>query len=129
MNRLMHEFVARHSRRRNVATTLHLGRPREEVRTILAERWYDDGLRADLVTRAVDGLAVPEPVVWMTRPGALGPLETDRDWLRAARTGFARHDRRLASFHVLTRYGWVELVDGRRRARARIRPRTGRRGG
>lgn len=121
MSRLMREFVTAHSRRRNVPTTLHLGRPEEEVRTILDHPSYDDGLRADLVTRAIDGLAVPEPLVWMTRPGDLGPSEVDLGWLRAARAGFDRHGRALTSFHVLTRHGWTELVSGQRHARVRIR--------
>ncbi|ROR91392.1 hypothetical protein [Nocardioides aurantiacus] len=94
----------------------------------------DAGLLADLVERALDGLADLAPPVagargghevpvlaWVARSGELEPGDTDLAWLRAARTGFWRHGLALPCFLVIGRHGWVDLVGGTGHTWSRVR--------
>lgn len=122
VNCAMRDFVEAAGRRRMLPITLHVGLPRAETRTVTEQPWFDAGLRSDLVTRALDGLESPNPLVWLSRAGDLGPRDADWAWHAAARTAFARHDLPLPGFFVVTRRGWVELSCGDRHPWYRVRP-------
>jgi hypothetical protein len=83
--------------------------------------WYDAGVRADLVTRALDGLADPTPLAWLTRTGSLDPTDVDAAWCAAVLTGHARHGLPVAGFYVVTRAGWTDLTTGERHEWSRVR--------
>ncbi len=108
--------------RRAFPTVCHVGHPGGQRVDLLHASEADQGLRCDLVERAVDGLVVVEGAcVWLTRWGDLSPTDADLAWLAAARGGFGRHDLPLPAFVVLNRVGWVDLVSGERREWSRVR--------
>ena len=96
-------------------------------------REYDAGLRLDLVTGLLDGLAAAgadtgtaardgsAASAWVTRPGE--PLLHDRDleWYSAAAHAFAAYGVRLETFRVVTRSGWLDVVTGEQRVWRRLR--------
>lgn len=118
----MHAFVAAAGRRRRLVPVLHLGRPCDEVVETAECEWYDAPARADLVTRALDGLRCPDPLAWLGRAGGLEPREADLRWLAAVRTGYQRHGLDLPGFFVVTRHGWADLVSDQVHPWARVRP-------
>jgi hypothetical protein len=116
-------FVDTAGTRRSLPTTCHVGHPGGQQ-----SRWHHEGpdddptMRADLVERAIDGLAVTDGACgWMTRGGDLALTDADAEWFAAARTAFARHGLPLPAFLVLNRTGWVDLVTGERRQWSRLR--------
>jgi len=112
--------------RRNLPTRVHVGEPWAERRVIPDPGVLDDGLRADLLTRALDGLTeLGSACVWLTRSGPLGLTDTDAAWLAAARAAFARHGVELPAFLVLNRNGWVDHLSGAQRVWSRLRPFAG----
>lgn len=122
VNCAMRDFVEAAGRRRTLPITLHVGLPRVETRTVTEQPWFDTGLRSDLATRALDGLEVPDPLVWMSRAGDLEPRDADWAWHAAARTAFARHGLAMPGFFVVTRRGWADLSCGDRHPWHRVRP-------
>lgn len=80
----------------------------------------DAALRTEVVSRLIEECADPTSV-WLARPGRPEPYEMDVDWLRASSAAFATHGRELASFHVLTRYGWRDVRSGQSREWTRLR--------
>jgi hypothetical protein len=122
LNRAMHDLVGAAGTRRALPTVLHLGHPRAEEVRVPERAWYDAGARADLVTRALDGLADPAPLAWVTRSGTLDPADVDVAWLAATLTGYARHGLAPAGFFLVTRSGWADLTTGERHTWARVRP-------
>jgi hypothetical protein len=118
----LHDFVRAAGTRRALPTVLHLGHPRAEEVVLAEQGWYDAGARADLVTRALEGLADPAPLAWLTRRGELDPTDADLAWCAAARTGFGRHGLVLDGFYVVTRTGWVDLTSDTRQEWVRVRP-------
>lgn len=119
-------FVATAGTRRSLATTCHVGHPGGESRRWLHGGPRDDAsMRADLVERALDGLAVTEGACgWLTRGGDLELVDADAEWFAACRTAFARHGVPLPAFFVLNRTGWLDLVTGERRQWTRVRSRS-----
>lgn len=115
-------FVLAHHRRRRVPVVLHLGTPGGEQRRITEAGWYDAGTRADLVSRALEGLSCPAPLIWLARTGPLLTASVDLAWLAAARTAHARHGSELAHFFVVTRQGWADLVADEEHPWHRVRP-------
>lgn len=103
-------FLAGSGRGRTAMPVLHLGQPGGEQRRIPHAPWHDPGARADLVTRALDGLACPTPRVWLARGGPTATAPIDLAWLTAARVGHGRHGRALEHFFVVTRRGWADVV-------------------
>jgi hypothetical protein len=122
LNRAMRDFVRAAGRCRALPTLLHLGHPGGEELVVPERPWYDHAARTDLVTRALDGLADPAPLVWLTRPGALDCTDADLRWHAAVRTAFGRHGLPLPGFHVVTRCGWAEVASGERHEWHRVRP-------
>jgi hypothetical protein len=125
ITRELRGFVARAGTRRALPTSCHVGHPGGEQVTL--PEVDDQGLRTDLVVRAVEGLAELEGAcVWLTRGGDLGTTDSDAAWHAAAREGFARHGLVLPAFVVVTRAAWLDLVSDERRTwfRVRTRPRT-----
>jgi len=122
LHRAMRDFVASAARRRNLPDVLHVGHPAGEVVPITDQDWYDEGTRADLVTRALDGLATTTPLAWLTRVGELTTTSTDLSWCAAVRTGFDRHGLTLPGVYLLTRRGWAELISGEQHPWHRVRP-------
>lgn len=121
MTREMRRWAAQVGRTRKPQGWVHVGNPDGERVSIRTLPWYDPGLRADLITRAIDGLETSERLVWLTRRGDLEVAESDLLWWAAARRASARHGDTLHHFHVVTRRGWHELVSGRRVEWPRVR--------
>jgi hypothetical protein len=119
------DFVTSAGTRRRLPTLFHVGTPGGEQITLPHDLYFDAGLRADLVERAIDaldGLAGARPVPWLTRVGDLSPTDADFAWFSAAREGFGRHGRELPGFFVVTRYGWLNLANEDVIKWRRIRP-------
>lgn len=117
------EYVATLGRRRTVPTVVHVGRLGGARVTVAADDVGEDpGWRADLVERALEGAEHPQRA-WLTRAGELDPRDDDHAWCAAAGVAFARHGLELPGFHVLTRYGWRDLVSGEAVTFHRIRRR------
>ena len=121
MTREMRRWATQVGRTRQPQGWVHVGDPDAERVSIRVLPWYDAGLRADLITRAMDGLATNERLVWLTRRGDLDAAGNDLAWLAAARRASERHGEELRHFHVVTRRGWHELVSGRRVEWPRVR--------
>jgi hypothetical protein len=115
-------------RRRVHPEVLHVGVPgRREVSLCLDQVGPSDaGLRTDVVaalrTRASQG-APEEPMVWLTRTGALEQQDVDARWLAAARAAYDEAGAALA-FVVVNRHGWRDPRSGLSRTWVRLRPRT-----
>lgn len=118
----MRTFATSAGTARKLPTHLHVGTPAGPHLSIPEQRWYDAGLRADLVVRALDGLDVPDPCCWVTRPGELVANDVDVAWLSAARAAFARHAVALPGFFVVTRRGWMDLTTQQVHQWDRVRP-------
>jgi hypothetical protein len=119
------DFVTSAGTRRRLPTLFHVGTPGGEQITLPHDLYFDAGLRADLVERAIDaldGLAGARPVPWLTRVGDLSPTDADFAWFSAAREGFGRHGSELPGFFVVTRYGWLNLANEDVIKWRRIRP-------
>jgi len=120
------DFVSAAGTRRRLPTLFHVGTPGGEQITLPHDLYFDAGLRADLVERAIDGLDGPagvRPVPWLTRTGDLAPTDADFAWFTAAREGFGRHGLELPGFFVITRYGWLNLANEDVIRWRRVRPR------
>ena len=89
----------------------------------------DPGLRTDVVAalrvRARHGAAqeLDEPLVWLTRTGALGLQDVDARWLAAACAAYDEAGAPLA-FVVVNRQGWRDPRSGVSRTWVRLRPRS-----
>ena len=120
-------FVAAAGSRRALPLTAYAGVPggeRSDFPGAIHGAVGDDGLRADLVERALDGIEdLAGACVWVSRPGPFVPGDLEVAWRRAAHEGFARHGLVLPAYVVLNRYGWHDLVSGRERTWYRVRPR------
>ena len=115
-------FVTAAGTRRALPTTVHVGQPAGEH--VVLPEVDDQGLRTDLVVRAIDGFAEIEGACgWVTRGGEVGTTDTDAAWFAAARSGFARHGLVLPAFAVVTRTAWLDLVSGEQRGWSRVRTR------
>jgi hypothetical protein len=122
LRRAVWDFVASAGRRRALPLTAHVGHPAGAQVQVVDLPWYDAAARADLITRALDGLEESSPFVWLTRPGELRPADTELAWCAAAITAFARHQQPLPGVYLITRVGWTDLLTGRRRTWRRVRP-------
>jgi hypothetical protein len=115
-------FVSSAGHRRSLPPTCHVGHPGGQHCWFAHHEVDHPSLRADLVERAIDGLAETSGAcAWVTRSGGLHLIDADADWFAAARTGFGRHGLVLPAFFVLNRTGWVDLVSGERREWSRVR--------
>ena len=122
------DLVTSAGTRRSLPTLFHVGTPGGERITLPHDAYFDAGLRADLVERAIDGLegrAAERPVPWLTRTGDLSPADCDFAWFSAARDGFGRHGLVLPGFFVITRYGWLNLANEDVIRWRRVRPAAG----
>jgi hypothetical protein len=87
----------------------------------------DQGLRTDVVAalrvRARHGATEGhhEPMVWLTRTGALELQDVDARWLAAARAAYDEAGAPLA-FVVVNLHGWRDPRSGLSRTWARLRP-------
>jgi hypothetical protein len=121
----LRQFVRGAGRRRMLPFTAYVGVP-GGPRTALGDDAREPVLRADLVERGVDAVALgvaesQRTCAWVTRADGLDPETRDLEWMVAAHTGFARHGLELPAFFVVGRYGWHELLSGRTRTWTRIR--------
>jgi hypothetical protein len=122
------DLVTSAGTRRRLPTLFHVGTPGGDRITLPDDAYFDAGLRADLVERAIDGLqgrAAERPVPWLTRTGDLSPADCDFAWFSAARDGFGRHGLALPGFFVITRYGWLNLANEDVIRWRRVRPAAG----
>ncbi|UDY22406.1 hypothetical protein [Nocardioides sp. Kera G14] len=85
----------------------------------------DHALRTDIVAAMVSRLAgVQVPMVWLTRPGELDPVEDlDQEWLAATWQAFTELGRPLV-FVTVNRHGWHDPRSGVGRRWARLRDRS-----
>lgn len=81
----------------------------------------DAALRREVVFALLVNAPESMTSMWLTRPGPPEPFESDLAWLLAAEAAFAMHERVLASFHVITRYGWRDVRTGQQRTWKRLR--------
>ena len=120
------DFVTDAGMRRVLPVVFHVGTPGGDQVTLPHDPCFDAGLRADLVERAIDGLAgvaAERPCPWVTRSGDLVPTDADFAWFSAAREGFGRHDLELPGFFVISRHGWLNLANDDIVRWRRVRPR------
>lgn len=124
-------LLRRAERRRRFPMGVHAGLPGGE-RASTSVPWpvpdlYDAGLRLDLVDallaraehRADD--EGPSPSVWLSRPGTTDPHDVDLTWWTSAARASAARGRGPVAFHVVTRFGWVDLPSGASRTWKRLR--------
>lgn len=110
-------------RRRRFPPVLHVGRlGGASVTHETAPSDGDLAWRTDVVAALVQRCAADDPVVWLTRSGALALHDVDAEWLAAARAAYAEADRPL-TFLVVTRRGWWDPCSDLRREWRRLRPR------
>lgn len=90
---------------------------------------YDAGLRLDLLDALAarhteDHDASGEELalrVWVARPGRPEQHDDDLRWWGSARQATSARALPLAGFHVVTRYGWLDLETGAARTWRRLR--------
>ncbi len=125
LSRAVHDMAAECGRRRSIRPVLHVGSPYGEQLTVPHERWYDAGLRADLVERALSAVDVAEPLVWIARLGGCHATDDDHAWCRATLAASARHGHK-PHFYVVTRRAWLDPRTGDCRTWQRVRSSTAR---
>ena len=87
----------------------------------------DRAVRVDVVDALLGRVGGHARSAWLTRPGAPDLLDTDAEWMNAARAGFAMHDRTLSGFWVVTPRGFCDAATGEAQSvRASPRPRGSR---
>lgn len=111
--------------RRVFDTVVHLGTLGGERDAFVARTAdltvLDDALRTDVLSALLERTDGALRHVWLTRAGGPEPFDQDLAWLSAARTAFAMHGRPLEGCHVVTRYGWRDVVTGESREWKRLR--------
>ncbi len=116
-------FVTECGTRRALPTLVHVGVLAGHRIALPADTSYDAGLRADLLTRALDRFDDPTPLMaWLTRGGFPSVHDADLAWLAAADLGFGRHGVQRVSFFTVTRHGWLDVRTGDTRSWQRVRP-------
>ena len=118
-------------RRRVHPEVLHVGVPGGHFASLGLDHVEpsDPGLRTDVVAalrvRAAQELSggTEQPMVWLTRTGALELQDVDARWLAAARAAYDEAGVPLA-FVVVNRQGWRDPRSGLSRTWVRLRART-----
>ena len=118
---------ARSERRRVHLPLVHVGVPggAERALAVRPEDRLDHALRADAVAAmraATSREGTVEPLVWLTRAGALELQDVDAAWLAAARTAYAEAGGQLVMV-VVNRRGWWDPRSGAGRTWQRLRER------
>ncbi len=113
--------LAAGERRRHFPAVLHVGTPGGRCSTVVDDRDWDAGLRADIAGAALRG-AGRTPTAWLTRPGGLDLQDVDADWLGPLLRSAEENDVDLV-YVVVTRHGWFDPRTGVRREWRRIRDR------
>lgn len=72
----------------------------------------DRAVRVDVVDALLGRVGGHPRSAWLTRPGAPDLLDTDVDWMNAARAAFAMHGRTLSGFWVVTPRGFCDAATG-----------------
>lgn len=130
LGRLLRRAVLDHAtseRRRVHLPIVHVGVPGGPER-VLADRpedRLDQTLRTDAVAamrRATQREGGIEPLVWLTRTGALELQDVDAAWLAASRAAYAEAGAPLVMV-VANRHGWWDPRTGATRTWRRLRPR------
>lgn len=81
----------------------------------------DQAVRIEVVAALLEATDASLRAAWLVRPGSAEPHDADVQWLAAAGTAFAMHDRPLEGFYVFTRYGWRDVRTGASRSWKRLR--------
>lgn len=125
LRRALIDLVTECGPRRSFPPLLRLGDPGGVHRYFADDPGYDSGLRADVLERALDGFDLEHelPTCWLTRSGELVPGDLDFAWFAATREAFGRHGSDLPAFFVMTRRGWLDLVEDTGPTLCNIRPR------
>lgn len=116
-------FVTACGTRRALPSRIHVGVLAGHRITLPADPSYDAGLRADLLTRALDRLGEPAQLgAWLTRGGFTTASDQDLAWLVAVGTAFGRHGVTGTAFFAVTRHGWLDVRTGEEQTWRRVRP-------
>jgi hypothetical protein len=108
--------------RRRFPAVLHVGTPGGEQVRVVDRPDLDRGLRADIVATALHWIGGDDPLVWLTRAGALSLHDADVAWLAPTlASALERGDD--STFVVVTRHGWRDPRSGLCRTWKRIRGR------
>ena len=120
-------LLRRAERRRRFPLGVHVGRP-GGPRTSTQVPWpvpdlYDAGLRLDLLDALLSGGADTSESfsIWLTRPGAVERHDLDTRWWSSAMHACSARGLAPDGFHVVTRYGWLDLATGATRSWKRLR--------
>jgi hypothetical protein len=81
----------------------------------------DASLRIEVACRLLSDSPPAWRTAWLVRAGGPDPQDLDLEWLAAAGTGFAIHDRTLDGCYVITRTGWRDTVTDEARVWTRLR--------
>ncbi len=112
--------VAEH--RHRFPAVLHVGTPGGPTVSVTDDPAWDHGLRTEMVGAVLRSLHDPR-WVWVTRSGALAPLQdVDAAWLSPTLAA-ARERGCDPAFVVVTRHGWRDPRSGANRHWRRIRSR------
>ncbi|WP_300676968.1 hypothetical protein [Nocardioides sp.] len=132
LQRLLRVAVATHIAglrgRRRTAPRLWVGLPRGPLLSRTADTdQTDHTLRTEIVAQMAGRIAPATqpwtPLVWLTRPGEVDPVEDlELAWLAAAGAAYAELDLRLV-FVTVGRHGWRDPRTGTARQWDRIRRR------
>jgi hypothetical protein len=128
LQRLLREEVGRfrqREQRRRFDAAVYVGRlggARDSFVVRAMDRpVVDAALRVDVLSALLAHGQPDWQTAWLMRPGLPEPHDEDLAWFSAARRAFAVHDRTLAGFYAITRYGWRDVVTGESRTWKRLR--------
>jgi hypothetical protein len=108
--------------RHRFPAVLHVGTPGGVVSTVVDDRGWDAGLRADLAGAVLRAVRRPAALAWLTRPGDLTFQDVDAAWLGPLLRG-AEEGHVDLTYVVVTRHGWRDPRSGVGREWKRIRDR------
>ena len=112
--------------RKRFAAMVQAGTPGTVVRRAPASLGRDFDLRCEVATSLRESVraSCPEPLIWLTRPGAPQWHDVDAAWLPALLHAAGETGDDL-TFVVVTRHGWYDPRTGVRQVWSRVRPRRG----
>jgi hypothetical protein len=109
-------------RRRHFPAALHVVAPGRDPVTVVDDRGWDAGLRADVAGAALRAASDGTAIAWVARPGSLVLEDVDVDWLAPLLRTADEHVVDLI-YVVVTRHGWIDPRSGVHREWRRIRDR------
>jgi len=111
-------------KRRRFPTTLHVGRidgSQYVLEVPESAEPLDRATAFDLLDCRLDAELPSEVEAWVTRPGVPEVHDQDLLWLTVTAAAVAARGAALASFHAITRTGWLDVRTGDSRVWVRLR--------